>query len=165
MDPTSAFYSRPSNEFRGGGGFPIFSGSRRQRGGSIFGALKSFFLPILKNAGKHAVTEGINLAGDVARDAFTGQDVRKSIVRHGKKRALSVGKRAARDAFTSAASMIGKGSRRAPRKRLRRKTLKRRKRKRPTRSVSRKPTSRKRRTHSKVSQKRKAKRRRTITNF
>ena len=38
MDHTAAFYSRPS--YVGGAG-PIFSGARRQRGGSVFGALKS----------------------------------------------------------------------------------------------------------------------------
>ena len=51
MDDTLAFYSRPSTEYRGGG-FPVFAGSRRQRGGGIFGSLKRFFLPIAKNVGK-----------------------------------------------------------------------------------------------------------------
>ena len=46
MDRTAAFYSRPSYV---GAGFPVFAGSRRQRGGSILGALKSMVGPVLSS--------------------------------------------------------------------------------------------------------------------
>ena len=51
MDRTAAFYSAPSYRY-GGGAMPVFSGSRRQRGGSIFGAFKRLFMPIITSLGK-----------------------------------------------------------------------------------------------------------------
>ena len=49
MDHTVHFYSQPS--YRGGANFPIFTGSRRQRGGGIFGSLGRMFAPIAKRVG------------------------------------------------------------------------------------------------------------------
>ena len=54
-DRTAAFYSGPSYTFRGAG-FPVYSGSRRQRGGSILGALARNVLPAL---GKTALSQAI----------------------------------------------------------------------------------------------------------
>ena len=73
-DPTAHFYSQPSYV---GAGFPIFSGSRRQRGGNIFGALAKLVLPTAKAAGKafvnRGIREGLGLAGDVGMAALTGR--------------------------------------------------------------------------------------------
>ena len=60
MDQTAYFYSRPSHDFRGGA-FNVFTGSRRQRGGAIFGSLKGAFMPIAKNLGKVALATGVAL--------------------------------------------------------------------------------------------------------
>ena len=80
MDRTANFYSSPSYV---GGSFPVFSGSRRQRGGSIFGALKNFFMPILtgfgKKLAKRGAKEAFGLAKDVARDALSNKNVSHTI--------------------------------------------------------------------------------------
>ena len=162
MDQTALFYSRPSHEFRGGAAFNVFAGSRRQRGGGIFGALKNFFLPMAKNLGKSLLSTGVGLASDLARDTMEGKNFKKSLIERGKSRALNFGKSAAREGLSALSSMVGRGRRRRRRKgtkRLsRRKSLKRRRRSR--RAVSRKATSRKRRATSKSTHQRKAKRRR-----
>ena len=161
MDPIAEFYSRPSDEYRGGA-FNVFAGSRRQRGGGIFGSLKNFFVPIAKTLGKNLLSHGIGLARDVAQDAMEGKSVKNSLMDRGKARALDFGKSAARQSVHALSNMIGKGSRRARRKRNRR--LQRR---RITRRRKSKPrlTSRKRRKRSKSTLKRKAKRRRIAANF
>lgn len=174
MDHTAAFYSRPSSHV-GGGGFNVFAGSRRQRGGSIFGKLKNFFLPVAKNLGKSLFSHGIGLANDVARDAMEGKSIKKSLMNRGKSRALDFGKTALREGIGSLSNMIGKGGRRAPRKKRKakiRKTIRRRK---PVRKRKNKPRQRRRPISSKtVSRKRRksvkatrhnAKRRRIATNF
>ena len=92
MDRTAQFYCRPSYVQRGSG-FPVYSGSRRQRGGSILGALKNFFMPILGNIGKTALRKGtqqaVGFVGDVAGDLFRGRNMKQSLVNHGKSRALN----------------------------------------------------------------------------
>ena len=52
MNPTAQFYAQPS--YRGGINFPVYTGSRRQAGGSVFGVVKRAVVPILKTAGKEA---------------------------------------------------------------------------------------------------------------
>ena len=163
MDQTADFYSRPSQEYRGGG-FPIFSGSRRQRGGGIFGSLKSIFMPVVKNLGRRLISQGIGLAGDVAKDALLFRNVGNSLKQNARRRAINLGKDVAVDSLNRVSNMIGKGSRRAPR-RPGRKVTRKRKGKSKARSVSRKPISRKRRKRSKSAPKRKAKKRRIATNF
>ena len=71
MDRSANFYSQPSYV---GGGFPIFSGSRRMRGGGIFGSLARLAVPVVKNlgrsllrAGKH---HGLGFAKDVVADVI-----------------------------------------------------------------------------------------------
>lgn len=156
MDDTLAFYSRPSHEYRGAG-FPVFAGSRRQRGGSIFGSLKRLFLPVAKNIGKNILKSGIGLARDVASDAMMGKDIKDSLLKRGKAAAFDVGSSAAKEGLSAMSELIGSGSRRYRRRhrslRKRRRTMKRK-------SVSRKPASRKRKARSK-SIRRRAKRRRT----
>lgn len=165
MDRTADFYSRPSHEFRGGAGFPVFSGSRRQRGGGIFGTLAKFFTPIAKNVGKSLLVNGIDLAKNVAHDAMQGRNIGESLKRRGKASAIRFGKSVARQGVKRLSNMIGKGSRQAPRRRKRRNTSRKRTVKRPRRSSTRKSASRKRRAPSKSTHKRKPKRRRIAANF
>ena len=80
MDRTAAFYSRPSYV---GAGFPVYSGSRRQRGGSILGSIAKFALPMLKNVGRAALGQAVGLAKDVAHDTLSGQNIRESFKRRG----------------------------------------------------------------------------------
>ena len=94
MDRTAAFYSGPSYQFRGAG-FPVYAGSRRQRGGSILGALKQMVLPALSNlgktVGKAALSQAVGLASDVAMDAARGRNIGQSLKQHGLKRLKNVG--------------------------------------------------------------------------
>lgn len=171
MDKTAEFYSRPSHGFRGGA-FNVFEGSRRQRGGGFFGSLKSNFMPIFESLGKSALSSGVGLAQDVISDKFMGKNIKKSLIRHGKSRALDFAKTAANtaieeDLLSKLTGMIGLGSRKTPRKRLGRKAVRRRKSKKVNRRrpQSRKPVSRKRQARSKSSHQRKAKKRRVASNF
>ena len=160
MDSTASFYSQPSHDFRGGG-FPVFAGSRRQRGGGIFGTLKSSFAPVAKTVGKSLLSHGLGLARDVAHDALAGRSIKDSLLDRGKSRAVTFGK-------STLSNMIGKGSRRAGRRRRSRKRgLKRKSRSssRKRTSHSRKAVSRKRKARSVSSHRRKAKRRRRASNF
>lgn len=88
MDRTSTFYSHPSHV---GGGFPVFSGSRRQRGGSIFGALSRTVLPMLRSFGKralgHAAKKALGLGQHVLFDTMRGVNPRQSLMKHGKQAA------------------------------------------------------------------------------
>ena len=118
MDRTAVFYSSPS--YSHGGSMPIFSGSRRQRGGSIFGALKRFFMPVITALGKKVARQGakqaVGLAKDVVKDAFMFRNVPDSLKTHGKKRALSLGRYAADEGLNTLESMIGSGGRRKKRR-------------------------------------------------
>lgn len=90
MDRTAQFYAQPS--YVGGGAvMPVFSGSRRQRGGSILGALKSFFLPLIKGFGIKAAKEGLGLATNVIGDVIAGKNIKNSIKRRGLHRAKRFG--------------------------------------------------------------------------
>ena len=120
MDNTALFYSRPSYNFHGGGSFPVFAGSRRQRGGGIFGSLKKMFIPMLKRAGKSLISHGLAYAKDVTDDAMEGKNFKESLIKHGKARAISIGKSAAREGLKTASEMVGKGGRHVSRKRKRR---------------------------------------------
>ena len=94
MDRTASFYAQPSY----GGGFPVFSGSRRQRGGGIFGALARVALPFAKRIGtsllKKGARQAIGLAQDVASDVVAGKNIGQSIKSHGKSRLKQFGRRA-----------------------------------------------------------------------
>ena len=162
MDHTADFYSRPSQEFRGGA-FPVFSGSRRQRGGGFFGSIKNFFMPILKKLGKNLLSEATGLVGDVTKDTLMFRDPRTSLKNNARKRLINVGKDAAQDTLEAASKLIGSGNKRRKRRRKSMKTRKRKttRRAKSRRSTSRKRVSRKRRAKSKLTSRRKAKRRRT----
>ena len=159
MDQTALFYSQPSH----GAGFPVFMGSRRQRGGGLFGSLKKFFLPIAKKVGRNLLSQGVGLAKDVMQDAMEGKNIKSSFLDRGKSRAIDFGKSTAREGVSALQNMLGRGSRRAPRrrkhtKRLSAKRISRKRSRKRARKPLRKP-SRKRK--SGTSHTRKAKRRRT----
>lgn len=119
MDRTANFYSGPSYIY--GAGLPIYSGARRQRGGSIFGAIGRFIMPVLKSLGKKIMRKGaseaVGLAKDVVGDAFLGRNIKDSVVKHGKKRALDVGRFTADAGLNQLQQMIGSGRGRTRRRR------------------------------------------------
>ena len=129
MDRTAAFYSRASHA---GGGFPIFSGSRRMRGGGIFGALARLVIPTVKRVGvsllKKGARQAVGLAKDVAIDAMAGRNVKDSLKQHGIARAKNVG-RAAITSLTSATARKASRKRKAPASRTRKTPAKKRARK------------------------------------
>lgn len=145
MDYTSNFYSQPS--YAGGSGFPVFTGSRRQRGGSLFGSLSKSFMPIAKNVGKQLLSEGLGLATEVAGDVISGKSIKSSILNRGKERLKRLG-------LQTLKSMVGRG------RRKRKKAVTKRKRK----AKSRAPSRKRKRPRKTTSKKRSAKKRRT-TNF
>lgn len=89
MDYTAHFYSKPS--YVGAGG-AIFSGSRRQRGGSILGSIKSVVVPFVKSIGRNlfgvAKKQAVGLASDVVSDAINGRNIKDSLKARGKQRLL-----------------------------------------------------------------------------
>lgn len=92
MDRTANFYAQPSYV---GGGFPIFSGSRRMRGGGIFGSLARVALPFVKSVGRSVLNAGkhhaLGFAKDVALDALSGKSIRDSAKKRGINRLKQLG--------------------------------------------------------------------------
>ena len=109
MDRTAHFYAQPS--YVRGGIMPVFSGSRRQRGGSILGALKSVFMPVLRTVGRKAVQGALGLATDVIGDVTSGQDFASSIKRRGVNRAKRLGGDILSTAVKQVKTAIGPGQR------------------------------------------------------
>lgn len=101
MDRTANFYAQPT--YARGGALPIYSGSRRQRGGNVLGAIKSFFMPILGRVAKRGVGSAVNLAKNVALDAFTGKNLAQSLKTRGLNEAKQFGINIAKDAFSEVA--------------------------------------------------------------
>ena len=91
MDRTAHFYSQPSYV---GAGFPIFSGSRRQRGGGVLGSLARLVLPAVKSVGKALVPQVVGLAGDVVKSVSRGENIGTAIRRQGTRRLANVGRAA-----------------------------------------------------------------------
>ena len=149
MDRTANFYSGPSYRY-GGGAMPVFSGSRRQRGGSIFGALKRLFWPVITSLGKkiakRGASEAVGLAGDVVKDAFLSKDVGESLKSNAKRRALDLGKYSADQGLDAMRNMIGSGKRR-----------------RKTRTKRQRPVLRKRKTTAKRRKSKPRKKQRRVT--
>lgn len=104
MDRTAAFYWKPTYVQRGAG-LPVYSGSRRQRGGSVLGALKGFVMPALgaikRSALRRVKAEAFGLAKDVARDAMSGRNILQSAKTRGIQRAKRLGKGVLSDAVGS----------------------------------------------------------------
>lgn len=117
MDRTADFYSRPSYVQRGGAGIPVYSGSRRQRGGSILGALKSFFLPLGKSVLKKGTKQAIGLAADMAGDVFRGRNLQQSLIQHGKRRAKNLGREALAEGAKSVSALFNNSQPKTLRKR------------------------------------------------
>ena len=92
MDYAAKFYSSPHHVGSG----VIYSGARRQRGGSALGALKSMVLPIaktvgpklIKKVGKIAKSQLFGLATDLIADKVSGRNMTDSLKSHGKARLL-----------------------------------------------------------------------------
>ena len=114
MDRTAAYYSSPTYKF-GAGYMPVFSGSRRQKGGSIFGAMKNLFMPVLNALGKKIVKRGaheaIGLAKDVALNKINPFAGDLNMADEVRKRAVDVGRFAAAEGLDSLEKMIGSGRR------------------------------------------------------
>ena len=104
-DPTAHFYSQPSYI---GAGFPVFSGSRRQRGGNILGSLSKLILLALKAAGRSFLHRGsreaIGLAGDAGMAALSGRGkagLMQTLRNRGLKRLSNAGKAAFGSAYNT----------------------------------------------------------------
>ena len=116
MDYTASFYSRPS--YVGSGA--IFSGARRQRGGSILGALKSLVLPVMaavgpkliRSVGNIAKKQVFGLATDLLADKVRGRNMTNSLKTHGRTRLLQ----GASDGLNSIGNMMNVGSTRRARR-------------------------------------------------
>ena len=106
MDRTATFYSGPSYTFRGAG-LPVYAGSRRQRGGSMLGALKNELLPF-------AAKQALGLAGDVAMDAIRGRKIVDSLKTHGLRRLKNVGMAGLKRLLPGGNSASTKSSRKRP---------------------------------------------------
>ena len=119
MDRTAAFYAGPSYH---GAGFPVFSGSRRQRGGSILGAIKSMVMPVLGTIGKTALKQAVGFAGDVVGDISKGRSIRSSLRSHGLKRLKNVGSEALQTIVSSRKRPNPSTRRAPPAKRKKRRT-------------------------------------------
>ena len=125
MDRTATFYAQPTYSQRGGG-LPVYSGSRRQRGGSVLGAIKAFIMPFLSNVKNrvihHAKTEGTKFAKGVVMDAFRGRNVAQSVKTRAIQGAKQLGKNAVLEtarAFTT--SRKRKATGRKPKRPLKKK--------------------------------------------
>lgn len=121
MDRTAAFYASPTYVQRGGG-VPIFSGSRRQRGGGILGAIKNFFMPLLQGVKQKVInrakSEAWGLAKNVAMDAMRGRNVGQSLKTHGLQSAKRLGKNVILDTVSQVkGSASRKRQKRGPKKR------------------------------------------------
>lgn len=89
MDRTAAFYSQPSYVSGAGN---IYAGARRQRGGSILGALKSVVAPLISGIGRslkrNVMKNAVGFASDVVGDLSSGKNIKSSLIRRGKERGL-----------------------------------------------------------------------------
>ena len=154
MDHTATFYSRPS--YVGGAG-PIFTGARRQRGGSVFGAIKSVVLPLLSGVGnnikKNAMKNALGLATDLAGDVFMGRNMKSSLLNRVKQRGLKT----LRDTFADVRGMPLRRKRKGV-KRVKKRVIGRKQKGSGRRTRKRRKPSRKRHASRKSSSK--AKRRR-----
>lgn len=112
MDRTAQFYSQPT--YMRGGVMPVFSGSRRQRGGSILGALKNVFMPMLRTVGRKGAKAALGLASDVIGDVTSGKNFTDSIKQRGIKRAKSLGADLISEATNQVQSAISNRTRAGP---------------------------------------------------
>ena len=89
MDQTTLFYSKPSYAVGEG---VIFSGARRQRGGSILGAFKSVVTPVLTRIGrvlkKNVTQNAFGFAKDFMGDVVNGRNIKRSLINRAKQRGV-----------------------------------------------------------------------------
>lgn len=114
MDRTSNFYANPTY---GGGGFPVFVGSRRRRGGGVLGILKGLAMPMLRKG----ATQAFGMAKDVAGDMMAGRSLKSSLMKHGMRRAKRLGS----DVLQTAMGSFGNRSRQSAPAAKRRRTQRR----------------------------------------
>ena len=88
MNRTHDFYSRPS--YVGGISFPVYSGSRRQRGGSIFGSALRQILPDGATVKKALGRQVMGFVGDVAKDVMAGESIGDAMKERAKERAADI---------------------------------------------------------------------------
>ena len=112
MNSTARFYSQPS--YVGGVPFNVYSGSRRQTGGSVFGAVKRAVLPTLKTAGKEMGKQAIGLFKDVAQDVLSGENLGDSIKQRAKERAAEAARRGIQTLSNSAAQALSRSALKRP---------------------------------------------------
>lgn len=110
MDRTAQFYSQPSYV---GGALSVYAGSRRQRGGSVLGSLKSFFMPLLSKLAKRGAKSAMKVAQNVVGDVIAGKNIKSSISQHG----LNAAKRLGSEMLSTAiGTSISSGKRKLPNK-------------------------------------------------
>ena len=114
MNATSRFYSQPS--YVGGINLSVYSGSRRQTGGSVFGAIKRAVVPTLKTAGKEMGKQALGLFTDVAKDVLSGENLGDSIKQRAKERAAEAARRGIQTITNTASQALRRSAvkRRAP---------------------------------------------------
>lgn len=108
MNATTRFYSQPS--YVGGLPFPVYSGSRRQTGGSVFGAIKRAVVPSLKTAGKEMGKQALGLFTDVAQDVLSGENIGDSIKQRAKERAAEAARLGIQSITRSATQALSRGA-------------------------------------------------------
>ena len=150
MSSTASFYSNPS--YVSGAG-AIYAGARRQRGGSIFGAIKSIVAPLVSGIGRslkrNVMKNAVGFASDVVGDLASGRNVKNSLINRGKERGLK----------TLQQTINGTRKRKVPKRLNRKQRGSGKKRPLSKRRKSKKKTSRKRRATSKSSTSAKRRRR------
>ena len=113
------FYSVPTNQV---GGYIVYGGYRRQRGGGAFGSFRKFMAPIgrqalqgmkslarnktVRNIAKQAATKGAEILTTAAVDALQGRNLGEALRERGREVALRTitGEPAATAATTQVAS-------------------------------------------------------------
>ena len=117
MDRTANYYSGPTFRYAGSGGtFGVYSGSRREKGGIIFGSLARTILPVFGAVGKKILRRGAHKALDVTqnvvKDTIAGKNVVNSLKTHARNGAKKLSRFAVDESANAARSMIGSGRRR-----------------------------------------------------
>ena len=75
-NPISDFYSQP---LQTGGGLPVYSGARRQIGGSFLSGLARFAVPIMK----YLAPKALNFAKNTAIDVIHGKSLKDAALNRG----------------------------------------------------------------------------------
>ena len=117
MDKTADFYSRPTYLSHGGATFNVYRGKRRQKGGSLLGALSRYSAPVIASAKKRAAGEAYGLAKDVIWSIMKGTKPSEALRRHGVEHLKKVASGMVADGLIALKDYAGAGK--PPRKRRR----------------------------------------------